>query len=156
LPAFPVAFVPGIAGQNLRVLMPIFKYFMLTGSVLLALLFVADIYLPPPPNRSDPVDVDRTIIRIRSGRTLPEKIVLDTTHPPVVAMTVPVAPDEPADRKKEALAMMSNDAPPLVKPPQSSANRAVESRRAVRAPRAIRRTPERRLAAEHPDLFGGW
>lgn len=145
-----------IAGCDLRVTMPIVRYFLLTGSVLLALLFVADRYLPPPFNRLEPIDVDRTIIRIRSARNLPEKIVFDTAHPPVVTAAAPLEVEVPAERTRQALAMASDDATPPVRPWQSSAALASVQRHVVRLRRVVRRAPERQLAAEHRDFFGGW
>lgn len=61
--------------------MPIFRYFVFVGGLLLALLFATDRYLPAPVEQSGPSDPDRTIIRIASARTFPEKIVFDTRPP---------------------------------------------------------------------------
>ena len=55
-----------------------FRYFVFVGSVLVALLFAIDRYLPTPPETGHASDPDKTIIRIRSARSLPEKIVFDT------------------------------------------------------------------------------
>jgi hypothetical protein len=68
--------------------MPIIRYFVFVGGLLLALLFVADWYLPAPVEHAGAADPDRTIIRIKSARSLPEKIVFDTrprTDLPAVA-----------------------------------------------------------------------
>ena len=51
--------------------MPIIRYFVFVGGLLLALLFAADRYLPAPIERAGPSDPDRTIIRIASARSLP-------------------------------------------------------------------------------------
>jgi hypothetical protein len=45
---------------------------------LTALLFAADRYLPASIDQAQSADLDKTIIRIRSARNLPEEIVLDT------------------------------------------------------------------------------
>jgi hypothetical protein len=60
--------IPGarIAGGS----MPIVRYFVFVGGLLLAPLFAADRYLPEVPERFAAGDVDRTIIRIRSARPL--------------------------------------------------------------------------------------
>jgi hypothetical protein len=56
---------------------------------LTALLFAADRYLPASIDQAQSADLDKTIIRIRSARNLPEKIVLDTRTSAIVA---PMAP----------------------------------------------------------------
>ncbi|WP_439370679.1 hypothetical protein [Bradyrhizobium sp. DASA03120] len=63
--------------------MPIIRYFLFVGSLLVALLFLADFLFPAPPERSAGIDVDRSIIRIHSARVLPERIVFDTSAAPV-------------------------------------------------------------------------
>ena len=62
--------------------MPIIRYFVLVGSLLVALLFLADYLFPAPLQAGTEVDVDRSIIRIRSARALPERIVFDTSTAP--------------------------------------------------------------------------
>ena len=59
--------------------MPIIRYFVFVGSLLVALLFLADYLFPAPLQARTEVDVDRSIIRIHSARTLPERIVFDTS-----------------------------------------------------------------------------
>jgi len=58
--------------------MPIIRYFVVVGGVLIALLLAADRYFPAPVERTNATDLDRTTIRISSARRLPEKIVFDT------------------------------------------------------------------------------
>lgn len=65
--------------------MPIFRYVVVVGGALLALLFVADHLFP-----SEPIAVttaaasnDQPMIRIRSDRHLPERVVFDTDRPHV-------------------------------------------------------------------------
>ena len=57
--------------------MPLPRYFLYVGSVLLALLFIADACLPKPPagNHSDEF---RPVIRIYSDRGWPERVVYNT------------------------------------------------------------------------------
>jgi len=81
--------------------MPLARYFVVVGGVLLALLFVVDAVLPQLPvaeaNRTDTA-VDRSIIRIHSDRKWPERVVFDTSLPTIVpAQTVKaeVAPAPP-------------------------------------------------------------
>lgn len=61
--------------------MPIVRYIVFVGGLLLALLFATDRYLPAPVERTDTTDPDRTTIRIQSARSLPDKVVFDTRLP---------------------------------------------------------------------------
>ena len=70
-------------------------YFRNVGAALLALLWIADFYLPRPPvDRS--AAVDQPTIRIHSDQKWPERVVFDTSTPAV--STTPAA----SDRKVEA------------------------------------------------------
>jgi hypothetical protein len=67
--------------------MPVLRYFILVGGVLLALLFVADAYAPPQPvaAKADAVAaIENPTLRIRSDRKWPQAIVFDTTQPTIV------------------------------------------------------------------------
>lgn len=94
--------------------MPIFRYFVFVGGALLALLFAADFVLPSQPVAQAVASVsnDQPLIRIRSDRHLPERVVLDTTQPtivpPAVKTAAVVAPQPPVqDSASAALAEMS-------------------------------------------------
>jgi hypothetical protein len=69
--------------------MPLAAYFWKVGAVLLALLFVADYWLPRAPT-VDQAAADRPAILIHSDRKWPESIVFDTQSPVIVA-AAPVA-----------------------------------------------------------------
>jgi len=91
--------------------MPIFRYFMFVGGALLALLFAADFGWPAPPvaQAVATAGYDQPLIRIRSDRHLPDRIVLDTTQPTIAApvvKTASVAAPEPA-AQPDKLAEMS-------------------------------------------------
>jgi hypothetical protein len=134
---------------------PIFRYFLFVGGVLLALLFALDGYLP----RVEPVvenrDVDRTIIRIHSVSKLPGKIVFDTAAPTTTSSPGVLAAELP--ETNNALAMMPE-------PPTSSRRTVVSEpaiRRAVhpsgtRLHHATGRVPQRRLAFDQHDMFARW
>jgi hypothetical protein len=74
---------------------PMARYFIFVGGTLAALLFIADWCLPTPPAMfaDQPLAIDRAIIRIKSARKWPEKVVLDTSHPTI---TPPAAEEPPA------------------------------------------------------------
>ena len=67
--------------------MPIFRYFVFVGGALLALLFVADFVWPtsPVPKAIVTASNDQPLIRIRSDRHLPDRVVLDTSQPTIAA-----------------------------------------------------------------------
>ncbi|MGB8609935.1 hypothetical protein [Bradyrhizobium sp.] len=60
--------------------MPLARYFLVIGGVLLALLFVVDAVLPslPVADKTDAA-VDMPVIRINSDRKWPERVVFDTS-----------------------------------------------------------------------------
>src|SRR5713101_7164645 len=98
--------------------MPIARYFIFVGGTLAALLFIAGWCLPTPPAKfaDQPLAVDRAIIRIKSARKWPEKVVLVTSQPtiappaveePPAAQSVRLPPDEPGDGSNlEAMAQL--------------------------------------------------
>src|SRR5258706_3734272 len=98
--------------------MPTARYFIIVGGTLAALLFIASWCLPTPPAMfaDQPLALDRAIIRIKSERKWPEKVVLDTSQPtiappaveePPAAQSVRLPPDEPGDQSNlEAMAQL--------------------------------------------------
>jgi hypothetical protein len=82
--------------------MPIFRYFMFVGGALLALLFAANFVWPASPvaQAVATAGYDQPLIRIRSDRHLPDRVVLDTSQPaiaaPVVKTAAVAAPQPPA------------------------------------------------------------
>ncbi|MGY8710801.1 hypothetical protein RAD16_34125 [Bradyrhizobium sp. 18BD] len=138
--------------------MPIIRYFVFVGALLLALLFAADRYLPTPVERAGPSDPDRTIIRITSARSLPEKIVFDTrprADAPMIAQADPI-PEE-RQHVREAMAAMPTTPAVEVKkeaPVRASAGSRPQPKRSAKLQK---RTRDRRLAFERHDPFaGGW
>jgi hypothetical protein len=75
--------------------MPVARYFVFVGGVLLALLFISNAYLPPSPETVT-ASADLPLIRIHSERKWPERIVFDTEIRPAApvqtAKTEAVAP----------------------------------------------------------------
>jgi len=60
--------------------MPLTRYFVWVGSVLLTLLFIADAYLPKLPP-AGAIDELPPAIRIHSDQKWPERVVYDTSVP---------------------------------------------------------------------------
>ena len=119
--------------------MPVGRYFLYIGSVLLALLFIIDWYLPQPDAGAARSDVDRSTIRIHSARKWPKAVVFDTTVPTIVpppattaAAPAPPPPVPKAARDAYALAEATPEAKPVeaAKPAKPHARRP----RVARAP----------------------
>ena len=82
--------------------MPIGRYIVFVGSLLLAILFIADWYLPMAPAQSvTSREADKPIIRIKSDLKLPERIVFDTSAPTIVPQKPPVVADAPVTTPRE-------------------------------------------------------
>jgi hypothetical protein len=71
--------------------MPVARYFLLVGGVLLALLFLSNEVLPqlPVAERVAEAGPDKAVIRIQSDRKWPERVVLDTNMPTIVPAIAP-------------------------------------------------------------------
>lgn len=69
--------------------MPVARYFLYVGGVLLALLFVIDALAPREPVvASDGAPaIERPVVRISSTQKLPERVVYDTSLPTIVPAT---------------------------------------------------------------------
>lgn len=84
--------------------MPIIRYFLFAGAFAIALLFAIDRNLPPLATPSAAPTVDRTVIRIRSARALPEKIILDTSASIAAAASSPlIAAEAPSLRDRQGM-----------------------------------------------------
>jgi hypothetical protein len=78
--------------------MPLGRYFLFTTSLLLALLFLSDRYMPEIPLEPMHADIDRSIIRIHSGHKWPDAIVIDTRLPTITPPQA-IASDVPTDQQ---------------------------------------------------------
>ena len=93
--------------------MPIGRYIALVGSLLLAMLFIANWLLPMDPTLSATSEqADKQIIRIKSDRKWPEPIVFDTSAPTIVPQKSPVIADAPVTNPpREAFALLNEPVP---------------------------------------------
>jgi hypothetical protein len=129
---------------------PIARYFIFVGGTLAALLLIADWCLPTPSAMfANQLVIDRSLIRIKSARKWPEKVVLDTSQStitlpavegPPAAQSVRLPPDEAGDQSNlEALAQLKPDTPsaavdhPTLRIKRGLA-RTARSKRVARAP----------------------
>jgi hypothetical protein len=94
--------------------MPLGQYLMFTGSMLLALMFLSDRYIPTLSAEPMRADVDKTIIRIHSGHKWPEAIVFDTTRPTIFAGPVETAEILVTKSPRNALALAVQAPAPAV------------------------------------------
>ena len=95
--------------------MPVARYFLFVGGVLLALLFALNAYLPKSTEVAR-AESDLPVIRIHSDRKWPERVVFDTNRPlvaPVQVATTEASPPAPAiaeasanARQREAFAQL--------------------------------------------------
>jgi hypothetical protein len=92
---------------------PFGRYIAFVGSLLVAILFFADWYLPMAPTQSvTSPEADKPIIRIKSDRKWPERIVFDTSAPIIVPQTAPVVADAPVTNPpREAFALLNAPVP---------------------------------------------
>ena len=78
-----------------NVTMPLARYFLVVGGMLLALLLAVNASMPsmPSPVVADATvaDASRPMVRIHSTQKLPERIVMDTSMPAVAPPPVTVA-----------------------------------------------------------------
>ena len=66
--------------------MPVARYFLFVGGVLLALLLAVDALVPQQAvvaSQAAP-SIDKTVVRIRSDQKPPERVVYDTSLPTIV------------------------------------------------------------------------
>lgn len=123
--------------------MPIGRYICCAGTLLLALLFVANWYLPKSaPDSSGKTDIDKPVIRITSAQKPPERIVIDTSQPTIVPPTEMAINTVPVEHSpQESYAQVSAGPPPPVvkvvkayKKPQVVANRETAKKLAAYRP----------------------
>jgi hypothetical protein len=132
---------------------PIGRYMAFVGSLLLAMLFIADWLLPMGPTQSvTSGEANKPTIRIKSDHNGPERIAFDTSAPTIVAQMPPVVAVTPVtDQPREAFALLSAPLPEVSETPLP-----VRTKRKVakRAPHS--RWTAYRPAARAEALPAGW
>jgi hypothetical protein len=117
--------------------MPLGRYFAYIGSMLLALLFLINWYVPQSVVAgSAHDDIDRSVIRINSGHKWPSAVVFDTTQPTIIPPAPTVTAEEPpAKPPREAFAMVQPPEPaPVAAPTPAAPKRVTRRARVARAP----------------------
>jgi hypothetical protein len=128
--------------------MPVARYFLFVGGVLLALIFALGSFVPQEPvavaSNAAP-SVDKTVVRIRSDQKLPERVVYDTSLPTIVpakaamveAVATPIAPVTNAQaRARDTFAQFVPGAEPKKPEPQVQHKRKIAKIRS--APSSVR------------------
>jgi hypothetical protein len=132
---------------------PLGRYFLFVGGVLLTMLFIAERYWPVAsfPTFQTEARFDKSIIRVSSSHRWPERIILDTSLPTVVPPPYESVADVPAVVRapREAFAQS-------IVPEQKVVS---EFPRPVRTKRkSVKHAPITRVAAYRPSepLPAGW
>ncbi|WP_338830621.1 hypothetical protein [Bradyrhizobium sp. 27S5] len=138
--------------------MPIIRYFVFVGGLLLALLFAADRYLPAPVEHAGAADPDRTTIRNSSATSLPEKIVFDTRPCADALQIVQAEPtsNEPQQPMREVMAALPAAPPSEINKETQTRSRAEPRSRVKQLTRMSRRAPGRLAFERHDLFFGDW
>jgi hypothetical protein len=153
--------------------MPIARYFLFVGGVLLALLLAVDALFPQHAVVASrgASSVDKTVVRIRSDQKLPERVVYDTNLPiivpppavtaqvkaPVVAPSTPAAAAASADATAQARVRetFAQFVPAEAKKPEPQAQRKRKVAKSRPAPpMQIAQQPQMRVAQQ--SHFGGF
>jgi hypothetical protein len=149
--------------------MPLARYFMYVGGVLLALLFVVNAYLPAPPPIAEKAETELPVIRIHSERKWPKPVVFDTSRPMIApAQPVQIAKTEPAPatvadvaakaRMRDAFAQLQPSDPKQAEQPEPKKPEAKPQPKRKIAKRRVapRVGPPTMLAAQQPRFGFGF
>ena len=147
--------------------MPVARYFLFVGGVLLALLLAIDALVPQPAAvaSQSASSVDKTVVRIRSDQKPPERVVYDTSLPTIVpprAVTAQaVAPSPPAVADAAAQARVRETFAQYVPSEAKKSEPQVQHKRKVAksrpaAPAQVAQPRQVRVAQQsHFGFFGG-
>jgi hypothetical protein len=143
---------------------PLGRYFLFIGGVLLAILFIAERYLPQSASETFTREAraDKSIIRIKSVHQWPERVVFDTSLPTIVP-PAPVLADA-AVVNQAGLAQA-----PVINPPReafalliapvrhgSESPKQAKTKRKVVTPLPAVRMADYRPAVRSEALPAGW
>jgi hypothetical protein len=124
--------------------MPVARYFLFVGGVLLALLLAIDALVPQQAvvaSQAAP-SVDKTVVRIRSDQKPPERVVYDTSLPtivpprtvtaqtatPPVPVATPASPSADAGAQARVRETFAQFVPTEAKKPEPRKRKVVRSR----------------------------
>ena len=125
--------------------MPLCRYFVVVGALLLGMLFIADWYFPSASSRTlfREASFDRSIIRVKSAQKWPEAITLDTSLPTIVPPIPVLARAIAIEQPREAFAQLTPRLPKASEHPGPvRAKRKVAARAQPKRVADYRATPE--------------
>jgi hypothetical protein len=148
--------------------MPVARYFLFVGGILLALLVAIDALVPQQAvvaSQAAP-SVNKTVVRIRSDQKLPERVVYDTSLPTIVpppsmmarAVAPPVAPLADATAQARVRETFAQFVPAEAKKPEPQVQRKRKIAKSRPAqPMQIAQQPRQMRVAQqsHFGFFGG-
>jgi len=139
--------------------MPLARYFLFVGGVLLALLFISDAYLPKLAVSIRAIS-HSAIIRIHSDQKWPERVVYDTSLPTVIpaqianmetSVAVPEIAASATVREREAFAQLQRPDANQLPDPKKQEPKLQRQRKKIAKRHAA---PAARLVARQPQF--GW
>ena len=146
--------------------MPVARYFLFVGGVLLALLFALDAFAPQQVAvaSNSASSIDKTVVRIRSDQKPPERVVYDTSLPTIVppAAKIQIAAAPVADLNAQARVrdtfaqFVPAEAKKLAKQvePQAPRKRKVVRVAKVRSAQPMRFAQQQQQQQQHVGFFG--
>ncbi|WP_194460893.1 hypothetical protein [Bradyrhizobium sp. CCBAU 53421] len=139
--------------------MPVARYFLFVGGVLLALLFVVSAIVPQEAvvatqGLSSPGVDNKTVVRIKSTQKLPERVVYDTNLPTIVPAQVNAvaAATPPAAGDASAQARVRNTFAQFIPPEKADAQKGAvvaEAKPAEQPAQAQPQAPKKRKVARY-------
>ncbi|NEU96649.1 hypothetical protein [Bradyrhizobium uaiense] len=143
--------------------MPVARYFLFVGGVLLALLFVVNAIVPQEAvvasqnqSLSSPAVDNKTVVRIKSVQKLPERVVYDTSLPTIVPSQVNAvaAAAPPATGDASAEARVRNTFAQFIPPEKADTNKVVaEAKPAEQPAPAQPQAPKKRKVAHNHNHY---
>ena len=139
--------------------MPLARYFLFVGGVLLALLFISDAYLPKLAVSIRAIS-HSAIIRIHSDQKWPERVVYDTSLPTAIpaqianmeaSVAVPEIAASATVREREAFAQLQRPDANQLPDPKKREPKLQRQRKKIAKRQAA---PAARLVARQPQF--GW
>jgi hypothetical protein len=125
--------------------MPLARYFLYVGGVLLTLLFILDAYLTKIPF-ADRADPNLPVIRIHSDRKWPDRVVFDTSLPTVPPMRTTIVEDRVPSPPARAYVAVKEERSAFALMQLSDAGRLQPS---DPGKRAVKQQRQRRIAKKH-------
>ena len=123
--------------------MPLARYFLFVGGVLLVLLLIADVCLPKLPI-AEGRNVFSPVIRIHSDQKWPERIVFDTTTAIVVPAQISGPPIPASATQRADLSVNARDALAYLQPSAAKQLEASDLKKRNVKTQGQRKTPRRR------------